>query len=180
MCRKGLSHGTGCQLCACLGGGSAIVPRRWECENVPDEPTESRVDKAVTCRLSVWGHKVLSERQGKGCKGNLLLSPSYLPMPLGPRGNSHKPMGMAGSLSGVFPVAVGRTPPSPPTPPHLCRSSASPSCCACLTRAFLGEGMCHPKEGLPSTPSPLLLLPPPAPQINREVLTAARFGQEDF
>lgn len=75
-----------CEFHACLGGGSAIVPWRWECENVPDEPTESRVVKAMTCRGSVWGQKVLSERQEQGRKGDLLLSPSYLPMPLEPRG----------------------------------------------------------------------------------------------
>lgn len=89
-------------------------------------------------------------------------------------------MGMAGSLSGAFPVAVVRTCTLEPEPPCLCSSSALHGCTACLTRHFLGEGMHHPKVGLPSAPSPLPLLPLPAPQINREVLTAARFGQKTF
>lgn len=55
-----------------------------------------------------------------------------------------------------------------------------PIFCPLCSAASLQVVMLSPSLTPHSIPSPLLLLPPPAPQINKEVLTAARFGQKTF
>lgn len=72
-----------------------------------------------------------------------------------------------------------------PAPSNLSHPAcAAPLHCTAVQPALPGffwvRECITPKRGCPLPPSQLPLLPLPAPQINREVLTAARFGQKTF
>jgi len=117
---------------------------------VPDEPVESGVVEAMTSRGAVRAQMVLSESNRTGrSKAARWSAAEPLPISLchwSPDESSRKPVGMAGSLSGVFQLLWLE-----PAHSNPCR----PACAAispALPGVFWVREHITPKQGCPPPP----------------------------